>query len=371
MIKALRSISIIFLTAGCLLLGAMNTFGADDRHNTAQPVPGFDILALDDHIKSMLDEHVAVYDSPIQRLNKLHAMLFSPEQLHIQYDSNKTSTALDTFYSKKGNCLSLANLFIASARYVRLKAKYQLVNVAPQWKPQDDYFEVPGHINVIVEFLGQDATIEFNGTFYELAQHRKLSKRIITDQRASAEFYNNLGVAKLNQSLHSEAIAYFQHSINIDINADYTWSNLGVAYKLSGKFKQAEKSYKQALKINPKNNSVVRNIHLLYKSLKDTKKAKRYAKKAEKHARKNPYYLNRLAQHAIQNDKYKSAKRLAKQAIKILNTEPSFFHTLASAHFYLNDQQSTQDALEHAQFLSETTPEIERFQNKIDQLSAN
>lgn len=339
--------------------------------HSVSPIPEYNLLQLDGKIKSLLDEKIAHLASPVQRLNRLHALLFSPEQLHIRYDPNSTSTAIDTFYARKGNCLSLANLFIASARHVNLKAKYQTVNISRQWRPQTDFFEVPGHINVAVNLLGKNATIEFNGAYYDLAQSEQLAQKIVTDERALAEFYNNLGVGKLNQGLYEEAIAYFEHAISIDHKVDYTWSNLGVAHKLMGNFKQSEKSYITALNINPTNNSIVRNIHLLYESLKDSKKSKKYAKKAEKHARKNPYYLAQLAEQAIQKHDYKSAKKLAKKAIKILKSEPDFFHVLATAYFYLDHPKNAQRALEQARLLSQTQEQKERFENKINHLSAN
>ncbi len=336
---------------------------------TAHHIPELELLALDPHITQLLDERVAIYDGKANQLERLHSLLFDTGNLHIQYDAYSNKTAKETFYSGQGNCISLANLFIAAARYIGLDARYQVVEIAREWRPQGEFFEVPGHINVVVNLPFKEAVVEFNGTYYEQARTRKLTQRVISDERAKAEFYNNLGVEKLNAKSLDIAIAYFNKSLGFDKNVDFTWSNLGVAYKHQGEFKKAEKSYLKALKINPKNNSIIRNLFILYKSLGDTRLVKRYAKKAEKYARKNPYHLHKLAKRAIDRGEYKKAIKLVKKAIRIHDAEPDFFHTLATSYFYTNERASSRSALEHAKVLAESDAYKNRFQKKIDTLA--
>ncbi len=332
-------------------------------------IPELDLLALDPHITSLLDERVAVFDGQANQLERLHSLLFDPGNLHIQYDAYSNKTAKETFYSGQGNCISLANLFIAAARHIGLDAHYQAVEITREWRPQGEFFEVPGHINVVVNLPYKEAVVEFNGTYYEQAQKRKFTQQVISDERAKAEFYNNLGVEKLNEKSLDIAIAYFKKSLSIDKKVDFTWSNLGVTYKHQGKFKKAEKSYLKALKINPKNNSVVRNLFILYKSVGDKRLVKRYEKKAEKYARKNPYHLNKLAKRAIDAGNYQEAVKLSKKAIRIHNTEPDFFQTLAASYFYANKRSLSRKALEHAKALADSDTYKNRVQKKIDTIA--
>ncbi len=332
-------------------------------------IPELDLLALDPHITSLLDEHVAIYDGQANKLERLHSFLFDPGNLHIQYDAYSNKTAKETFYSTQGNCISLANLFVAAARHVGLDAHYQVVEIAREWRPQGEFFEVPGHINVVVNLPFKDAIIEFDGTYYDQTRQRKFTQKVISDERAKAEFYNNLGVEKLSNKSLELAVNYFKKSINIDKTVDFTWSNLGVAYKHLGKFKKAEKSYLKALKLNPKNNSVIRNLFILYKSVGDKQLVRRYQKKAEKYARKNPYHLHKLANKDIDKGDYQSATKLVKKAIRIHDLEPDFFHTLATAYFYTNKRSQARQALAHAKTLAESDEYKKRFQKKINTLA--
>ncbi len=366
-LRPLMLVILIFLTSASVL--ASSSSQPRSAANAKINVPEVNVLALDDNIRSILDQEIRQLPTKIQKLSRLHKLLYSAEQHHIKYNSSSTKTALDTFYSKQGNCLSLANLFIATARYVGLEASYQFIQVRREWRPQNDFFEIPGHVNVLVELPNRQATIEFNSTYYEQATRQRLVRQVISDERAKADFYNNLGVVKLNNKKLNEAVAYFKKSISIDKNVDFSWSNLGVAYKHMGEFKKAEKSYQKALSINPKNNSVIRNIFILYKKQGDKKQANKYARKAEKYARKNPYYLDQLANQDIDAGLYKSAIKLAKSAIRIHDKEPDFFHTLATAHFYRNDKHSSKQALQKAKALAESDAYKKRFQDKIDSLA--
>ncbi len=337
--------------------------------SNSKHIPELDLLALDPYITSLLDERVAIYDGQANQLERLHSLLFDPGNLHIQYDAYSNKTAKETFYSAQGNCISLANLFIAAARHIGLDAHYQAVEITREWRPQGEFFEVPGHINVVVNLPYKEAIVEFNGTYYEQARKRKFTQKVISDERAKAEFYNNLGVEKLNKKSLDIAIAYFNKSLSFDKQVDFTWSNLGVAYKHKGKFKKAEKSYLKALKINPRNNSVVRNLFILYKSIGDKRLVKRYQKKAEKYARKNPYHLNKLAKQAIDAGDYIKAAKLSKKAIRIHDTEPDFFQTLATSYFYANKRSLSREALEQAKILTDSDAYKNRYQKKIDTLA--
>ncbi len=343
------------------------------NHNAdkPEPVPDVDVLALDDNITSLLDKEVRPLPRKIQRLNRLHTLLYSPDELHIQYLASGNYSATETFHKKAGNCVSLANLFIAAARYVGLDARYQFVEVEPQWQPQGEFFQVPGHINVVVTIGGQRAEIEFNGAYFDAVSGHKLRREIISDTRAKAELYNNLGVEKLSQGKEKQAIAYFDKAISFDKRMDFTWSNRGVAYKHLGNFDEAERSYRRALKLNPRNNSAIKNIYILYSTQGDKTQAKKFAKRVEKYARKNPYYLAKLAQHHMSQERYKKAIHLLKSAIKIHPEEAEFHHYLGVAYFNIDKNKKSRAAFELAKRLSDSESKKAGLQAKIDALAAN
>jgi len=84
-----------------------------------------DILALNDEIRSLLDVSVAGIKSPWNRLNELVSLISKNVRYDTQDDKFGTKTAIETFESGSGNCLSFVNLFISMARYVGINSGYQ------------------------------------------------------------------------------------------------------------------------------------------------------------------------------------------------------------------------------------------------------
>ncbi len=354
----------LFIYLFVLLVSA--TGAAYDKN--VGPIEEYDLLGLDSGLKEILDEQIKPLRPKKRRLRALHKLLYFPENFGIRYQSGETKTAMETFNDRHGNCVSLSNLFIATARYVGLDAKYQSVRVDRTWYPQDGFYEVPGHMNVIVEIGWEIATIEFNAAFFENPRARKFDTKVMSDSEATAEFYNNIGADKLGEKKPHEAIAYFLKGLEFNRKLDFLWSNLGVAYKQSGNLEEAEKSYVKAIKLNKYNYSTISNIYILYNQLNKQSKSKIYAEKAEKYARKNPYFLAKIADKYIQNHDYKNAIKLLKSAIRIFKQEPQFHHALSVAYYYQKDIRRSQKALKRAIKYSDDINKL-RYQQKMQKLA--
>lgn len=328
-----------------------------------------DVLALNNEIKALLDEKIKRLPTKRQRLLALHELLYSPEQYNIRYNAYTTASATETFYNGSGNCISLANLFIATARYVGIKARYQTVKLDRQWRPRDGFYEVPGHVNVVVTLPKAKVLVEFNQAYFNEIGNREVVSKVISDKQAKSEYYNNLGVVYLNKKEYPMAIAYFKKSIDNYRKLDFVWSNLGVAYKRLGNFKAAENAYLTAIKHNSRNQSAIGNIYILYSALGNKTKSDVYAKRAEKYARKNPYYLEKLANTKMELKEYSKAITLLKAAIKIYKLEPDFYHGLAIAYYYQNKIEKSKKALRKSIELAESEEYKLRYQRKLDALA--
>lgn len=88
-----------------------------------------DIMAISDELKAILDLNVR----PIKRIEaktiRLHEILFGSNYYNIRYAFDDTRIANDVFEARTGNCISLAALYVASARYVGLDAYFQSVDI--------------------------------------------------------------------------------------------------------------------------------------------------------------------------------------------------------------------------------------------------
>lgn len=333
-------------------------------------VQDYDLHHLTDDIKHLLDVEVAPVASKKQRFIKLHDVLYKPHYLNLMYNANGTYTAAETFRKGSGNCISHANLFVAAARYVGLKAYYQSVEVPLEWRPRQGFYELPGHVNVVLKLGHYNATVEFNQAVFDEYDITSLKKKIISDARAKAEFYNNLGVDALSQNQFTQAKAYFEKAIETDKKSDISWSNMGVVLKKLGEFEKAELAYLEAIAINRKNKSAMKNLFVLYTQIGDEQNAETYRRDVEKYARKNPYYLEKLAKRAIDTQDYKLATKLYKKAIRIYEMESSFYHGLALSYYHQNKIRHAQKALNQAQVYADQGDKP-RFSQKLQILGAN
>ena len=340
-----------------------------DLENKDFIVPDYDVLHLTDEIKNFLDIEVASIQSKKQRFLKLHDVFYKPFYLNLMYNPEGTYTAAETFRIGHGNCISHANLFVAAARYVGLKANYQTVDVPLEWRPRQGFYELPGHVNVILKLGRYTATVEFNQAIFDEYDITNLKTEVISDDRAKAEFFNNLGVEALTGNEYYKAIAYFEKAIDTDRKLDISWSNLGVVHKKLGNFSEAEKAYLKAIDLNRYNKPAMKNLFVLYTQLGDKENADAYRKDVEKYARKNPYYLEKLAKRELALENYKEASKLFKKAIKIYKLESSFYHGLALSYYHQNKIDQAKDALDEAQQYA-TLEDKQRFSQKLQTLSS-
>ncbi|MDE0988925.1 MAG: hypothetical protein OSA83_06815 [Pseudomonadales bacterium] len=132
----LSAMLFLFSLAGCanlaeppdaLLLAELR--GVEDQADFAQPI---NILELSEEMKTFADSHVESRWRTDRKLEELRNLLFSPDLFDIEYESGITKTAIETYESGAGNCLSMTNMFIALARYVGLDANYHLVKLRPE-----------------------------------------------------------------------------------------------------------------------------------------------------------------------------------------------------------------------------------------------
>jgi len=132
----LSAMLFLFSLAGCanlaeppdaLLLAELR--GVEDQADFAQPI---NILELSEEMKTFADSHVESRWRTDRKLEELRNLLFSPDLFDIEYESGITKTAIETYESVAGNCLSMTNMFIALARYVGLDANYHLVKLRPE-----------------------------------------------------------------------------------------------------------------------------------------------------------------------------------------------------------------------------------------------
>ena len=322
-----------------------------------------DILAIDDEIKDKLDAYIRPLRLKEEKASQLHAYLFTPEGINIQYEAGETKTAQETYDTRTGNCVSLANLYVASARYLGLKAKYQNVIVPRTWEKGEEFYILPAHMNVVVTINSRTkAVVELVDTYVPL----DLDDEIISDKRAFAEYYSNKGVEFLSAKDYGSAVSHLEKSIAVYDGLAFSWSNLGVAYKFNKDYEKAEKAYLKALDIDKKYLSALKNLYALYFDLNETDKVKSLSERVEKYAKRNPYFLARTAEILHSKGEYQGAVNLYKKAVGKKKDEGDFFFGLAKAYYQLGLTKKAEKARAKALNLAKDEEHRLRYESELE-----
>lgn len=275
-------------------------------------VQDVDITEINDEMKAWLEEQVGDVISPIKRLQILVDLIFSEDSLNLVYDSSRTKTAIETFESRNGNCLSFTAMFVGMARHLGMNAYFQEVTNFPTWDRHGDVVVLNRHMNVLVRIENASHTLDFNPN----ADRKQQFTRVVTDDRAKAQYYNNLGAELFQQGGLREAIAHFRYSLDVDPKVSFTWSNLGVALVTAGDMSGGEAAYLEALRVNGKEYTAMSNLVRLYEKTNELDKAESYRERAKRFRNKNPYYHYFLAESAYEEGDYKKAIGHYKDAIR-------------------------------------------------------
>jgi Flp pilus assembly protein TadD len=324
-----------------------------------------EVLALSTEMHEFLDAHVDRRGTRTTRLHQLVSAIIDSGTFGLVYDDS-TRTASETFHLRQGNCLSFSNMFVALARNVGLHVQYQEVDVPPDWTLDKDTFVLNRHINVIVdlEYAGT-RVVDFNiGDFKTSYDMRKIS-----DARALAHFYNNMGVERLQADDTAAAFLFFRRAItDNDRLFSPAWTNVGTLYRRKGLLSHAEAAYLQALEARKCDLVAMSNLVRLYELLGDQRRAAAYRKKVTYHRMRNPYYRYGLAREALTAKDLEAAIGHLKFAIRKRPREDRFCFLLGLAYMRQGEEKAARHWFDRAKELAATATRKHVYSDKIDTL---
>jgi len=338
-------------------------------------IPDEDILELNDEIRAILDESITGLKDPGHRLNALADLITERVKYNTQDDKYGTKTAIETFKSGSGNCLSYSNLFVAMARYVGLTSGFQEIPVPPNWIKNGEVlfvtkhigafvsFYIPGPNSIRIDFLdGKSMVISdnksrflFTPAFMDIIgpEINPLSTRSIPDNRAFAQYYNNIGSQYVAEGKTGDAYRYFVKAIKTDPELSFVWSNLGVAYSRNNQMDAAEQAFLQALSINRDKDdtsamTVMSNMARLYTRIGKKELAAFYEKEVISFRNRNPYYYFSIGKIAYDENHFDQAVKNFKKAIEKKEDEHLFHYALALSYVRLGDIKHAEKSLNNA-----------------------
>lgn len=337
--------------------------GATD--DLATSIKSTSVLALSDEMRAFLRKHVNPGGTDVFRMQQLIDAMMGTTSFRLEYDEN-TRIAAETFRLQQGNCLSFTTLFVALARGTGLKADFQEVEIPPDWSTRKDVFVLNRHVNVIVQ-LGASGSraVDFNiGDFKSTYEVEKIS-----DKRAIAHFFNNMGVERMQTGEIAEAVAFFRRAI-VDGDGEFSppWTNLGMLYRKTGYNEYAEVAYLEAIRVDKEDDVAMSNLVSLYERSGDLEKLQAYQKKVSKHRLRNPHLRYSLARDSFSNGDYEAAIDHLKNATRRVKDKSEYFFLLGVCYLMQGDEEKARRWTAKAEKVAETDEEKRRYSKKIEAL---
>lgn len=319
--------------------------GFDESDTEVQPAPDVDVLALSEGMKAFVERDILQYKTKAQRLKALSDALFDQRKLALVYDAGETRTAIQVFESSLADCLSFANLFIAMARYADLDAHYQAVDIPLDWDLRKNIIVLNKHINV---FGNINPSKSYTMDMQPYRVNVEVDTKIISDDSARAQYFNNKGIEFFRKGENWEALRYLKRAILIDPEIAFIWSNTGIVYTHIERYDAAEQFFKKAMKLEARNLSAMSNLASLYNKTGDEKKAFYYTKKVISYRLRNPYYRYAMGIIAYERGDYRLAVKHLKYAVRKKKNEYVFYVDLAKAYYRLGDYRAAEQSYQKA-----------------------
>jgi len=208
--------------------------------------------------------------------------------------------------------------------------------------------EDPGHVRANI--------VLFNAHLYKANKEQVIEqiKKIVTLNPKKPESCIELGTLFARLGKISEAIIFFQKSIDLDSSFVEGYYNLARAKSLKRQFDQAINAYKKTIKLSPKHHRAWNNLGWIYMIKKDYKKATKHFKKAlEMKPDYSVAYLN-LGTISLLQKNLDQAEKEFKTFIKQKPNSPDGYRNLATVY---QQKQQFDDAISAFRALLKIKPD--------------
>lgn len=311
--------------------------------------PAPDLLAMDEEMKAFVARYASNLGSKRQRLSQLHGAIKSAGLLNIQYEPHAEGTAMEAFHRGSVNCLSYANMMVAMAREAGLDARYQWVDIRPNWSRMGERLAVRLHVNVLVKLRNGE---EFMADIDPLQMRDITSTRVISDNDAKALYHSNLAMTALAKEQLDVAWAHAVRALRLTPRMPHLWVNLGAVYRGTGQHDAAEESYLHALKLNSMDRSAMNNLIVLYELEGREVEQQHWQRQIKRYQRSNPYFHAWKGDKAGEKGDWASALRHYQRALRLNPLDSRLLVSAGLLHAKLDDvEEATRlitQAIKHA-----------------------
>ena len=268
-----------------------------------------------DAMRAWLRTAVPPESDPELRLRRLLNEITSPEGLGLGliYERGVTATAAEVFTSRRANCISFTNLFVALARELELPVGFLLVEDIQSYTRDGDLIVGSDHLTAVYREGPQRLILDF--TPAAPADYRETTD--VDDLTAMALFYSNLGVAELRGGASSSAIELLRTATMLAPDLATAWTNYGVALRRNGDSAGAEAAYRRALEADPETLAAYQNLAALLRRRGEAKEADALLALTNRRDNRNPFSFIDLGDLALAHGRIAEAERFYRRALGI------------------------------------------------------
>lgn len=321
------------------------------------PPESLEPLAVTEEMRRFVGERVSRSLSPADRLSALRDAVFGRGGLDVEYGSSETYTAAATFRQRAGNCISFTNLLVALAREAGLAAYFAEVDEVLARDLRREALVANKHM--VVEVEAENALIHVDVSSGVRAHYR--SVRRISDRRAEAHFFSNLGVELMLEGRPGAALPYLEHAVRLAPDFADPWNNLGVALRRTGDHRGAERAYLEARELDRSELAPLSNLAILYRLTGREAEAEELSDKVRRYRRRNPYRSYHQGREAQKRGELEHAVRHYRSAVRRGPEEARFHFALGDVLYRLGQLDQAVQSLRRAVRLADEDSERRHF----------
>jgi Tfp pilus assembly protein PilF len=333
-----------------------------------------DVFALSDDMKRYVNVEIAGQLSAKGLQRGLVDALYDKSQLRLEYDSEMTRNAGQTFAARAGNCLSLVIMTAALAKELGLSVRYQRVLVDDAWSRSGDMYFASSHVNLtlgighIGDRILDDQTASMTIDFLEPEGVRGRRMSVVGEETIVAMYMNNRSVESLARTRVDDAYWWARAAIGNDPKFLSSYNTLGLIYRRHGNLPEAEQVLRRVLELEPGNTQVMSNLALVLNDEGQTAEARSLTLKLEQLQPYPPFYFFNLGLVAMRDGNYKAAKSMFAKEVDRDAYYHEFHFWLGAAHFALGEISQARAHLAIAVENSTTRKEHELYAAKLDRI---
>jgi Flp pilus assembly protein TadD len=267
---AVRIVLVLLLSAAGRTTLATDAWSVGIKKRGIEPSLVENPIAITPEIRAAADALSGRGGGTVDQLKRIQSALFDDQRFTFDYASGSTVTAAEALASRRGNCVSFTNLFIAMARARGLRVGAGYVRPRPGGERRGDLVYIMTH--VVAVYPLNDRYVVFD--FYRTREEPARQIRLLDDFELAALYVNNLAVQALAAADYELAYARVLAVLKLAPDFAAGYGNLGVILRRRGDIPGAIDAYRRALALEPRDPAILGNLAALYTGLGREREAK-------------------------------------------------------------------------------------------------